>query len=99
MNQAGEGGKAGAMILNEKLQREALPCRNSLRVPGKQSWVYSLQGVFIRSKVLLCSVLFSLEMGFRRDAWIQISPFWVDPHWILDPHCSDMNSQCDWGGV
>lgn len=80
MNQAGEGRKAGAVILNERLQRETLPSRNSLRVPGKHSCFYSLQGIFTRNKMLLCFVLFSLEMGFRCNTRIRISPslaFWA----------------------
>jgi len=79
MNQAGEGREGGAVILNERLQREALPIRNTLQVPRKQRCFYSLQGIFTRNNMLLCFVLFSLEMGFRCNARIQISPslaFW-----------------------
>lgn len=68
------------MILKERLQKEALPGRNTLHVPGKHSCFYSLQGIFTRNSMLLCFVLLSLEMGFRCSARIRISPslaFWT----------------------
>lgn len=82
MNQAGEREKAGAVILNERLQREASPGRNSPRVPGKHSCFYSLKWIifFTRNKMLLCFVLFSLKMGSRCNARIWISSrlaFWA----------------------
>lgn len=40
-------------MLNERLQREALPSQNILGEPGKCSWFYSSQWIFTRKKMLL----------------------------------------------
>lgn len=67
-------------MLNERLQRESLPSRNSLGVPGKRTWFYSSQWIFTRKKMLLCFGFFSLEVEFRCNAriWILTSlAFWA----------------------
>lgn len=104
------GRQAGVVILNERLQREGFPSRNSFRVPGKNSCFYFLQEIFTRNKMLLCFVLFSLEVGFRCNARIWISPshFGQPPLGKLQmlgtgfwsgPHHSHMNSECVWREV
>jgi len=59
-------------MLNERLQREALPSQNILGVPGKCSWFYSSQWIFTRKKMLLCFGFFSLELESRCNARIWI---------------------------
>lgn len=66
------------MILNERLQKEALPSRNSLHIPGKHNCFYSLQGIFTRNNMLLCFVLFCFPLGWDSDAVLEsgFHPAW-----------------------
>lgn len=71
MNQAGEREKAGAVILNERLQREASPGRNNPRVPGKHSCFYSLKWIFFLQEIKCCFVLFCFPLRWDPDAMLE----------------------------